>query len=355
MNEINEYNRRVHENLNLLWQGRFETCMFSDGCTEPVIQAHSVSRSVLSKLEDNGHVVQAMLRTGHDEVGRSYPKLIFEPIGINRASTGTFVCRTHDAKFTDIDTVPMDFDDPRTCDLLFFRALMKEAWLLFKAQVATMWFERTQPWPTSLPNHPNTRLRALLNATRRMRPWLDSTSGDSVDRPVIHVIRRLKTDHAIVAASSAGGGQALSFDDRTGRELPAPTVRTLTGTEPNSCWSFSVIPQATEHVMVASWLRNSPAYAYFQHFNEVQGRELQEAVSAELILLCENWFLNPKVWESFSSAKQAAITDAYDNTRELLSGQYSWHDRPDDTPWFEYLNLSNRRQINLFRYNKTVF
>ncbi len=354
MNEINEYNRRVHENLNLLRRGRFETCMFADECTEPVIQAHAVSRSVLSKLEDNGHVVQAKIRTGHDEVGRSYPNLIFEPTGINRASTGSFVCRTHDAKFADIDTVPMDFEDPRVRDVLFFRAIIKEAWQLFKAQFATMSFERNQPWPTSLPNHPNTRLRALLNAMRRVRPWL-ATSGDSADRPVIHVIRRMKTDHPIVAASSAGGGQALAFDQKTGRELPADKVRAFMGTDPNSCWSFTVIPQATEHVMMASWLRDSAAYAYFQHFNEVQGHELQEAVSAELILLCENWFLSPKVWKSFSSAKQAAITDAYDNTRELLSGQYGWHDRPDDTPWFEYLQLSNRKQINLFRYNRAVF
>ena len=204
MNEINEYNRRVHENLNLLRRGRFETCMFADECTEPVIQAHSVSRSVLSKLEDNGHVVQAKIRTGHDEVGRSYPNLIFEPTGINRASTGSFVCGTHDATFADIDTVPMDFEDPRVRDLLFFRAIIKEAWQLFKAQFTTMSFERNQPWPTSLPNHPNTRLRALLNAMRRVRPWLETTSGDSADRPVIHVIRRMKTDHPIVAISWVG-------------------------------------------------------------------------------------------------------------------------------------------------------
>ena len=147
--------------------------MFAEECTEPAIQAYSVSRSVLSKLEDNGHVVRAIIRAGDDEVGRSYPKLVFEPTGINRASTGTFVCRAHDAEFVDIDTVPMDFDDPRVCDLLFFRAVMKEAWQLFSAQVATMWFERSQPWPTSLPNHPNTRLRALLNAMQRLRPWLE--------------------------------------------------------------------------------------------------------------------------------------------------------------------------------------
>ena len=134
--------------------------MFADKCAEPVIQAHSVSRSVLSKLEDQGHVVQAMLRAGHDEVGRSYPKLVFERAGINRASTGTFVCRTHDAKFADIDTVPMDFDDPRVCDLLFYRAVMKEAWQLFKAQFATMKFEHDQPWPGSLPNQGAGPIRA---------------------------------------------------------------------------------------------------------------------------------------------------------------------------------------------------
>ena len=107
--------------------------------------------------------------------------------------------------------------------------------------------------------------------------------------------------------------------------------------------------------MVASWLRNSAAERYFHHFNNVQGEELQAAVSAELVIFCENWFLNPRIWRSFSRAKQTAIIEAYNNIAELHAGRYTWQDREDGAPWFEYLNLSNRHQINFFRYNKAIF
>ena len=107
--------------------------------------------------------------------------------------------------------------------------------------------------------------------------------------------------------------------------------------------------------MVASWLRNSGAEAYFRHFNGAQGTELQAAVSAELILLCENWFLNPRVWGSFSRAKRSAIIEAFNNLEDLRTGRYVWRDRADESSWHEYLNLGNRHQINLFRYNRAIF
>ena len=355
ISDVNEYNRRFHEILDMMRRGAFNTCLFQDHCTEPVIQAHSVSRAVLAHLEENGHVIRPTGRTEHDEIGRSYPDLMFQREGINRASTGTFACRMHDEVFAEIDTIPIDFGDPRVCDLLFFRAILKEAWQLLRTQRATMWLERDRPLPGPLTTHPNTRLRALLNAMKRIRSWLDSTYEASEDRPVVHLIRRIKTEHAIVAASCAGGGSALAFDQETGREIAPRMVHSIIGKDPNSCWSFTVIPQLAEHVMVASWLRNSVAENYFRHFNEIQGDELQAAVSAELIIFGENWYLNPRIWRSFRRAKQDAITDAYNNFAELQAGRYVWHDREDGRPWFEYLYLSNRHQINFFRYNKAVF
>ena len=106
--------------------------------------------------------------------------------------------------------------------------------------------------------------------------------------------------------------------------------------------------------MVASWLATSAAETYFKHFKEVQGEELQAAVSAELIIFCENWYLNPRVWESFSQTRKSAIAAAYDNLADLWSGEYVWRDRPDGIPWFEYLNLRNRHQLNLFRHKKAA-
>ena len=74
-------------------------------------------------------------------------------------------------------------------------------------------------------------------------------------------------------------------------------------------------------------------------------------MSAELILFCENWFLDPKVWAAYGTKKQEAMLTAYDNISELLSHRYSWVDKDDKTTWYEYLNISNRHQLNLFRYD----
>ncbi len=319
-----------------------------------MIQAHSVSRAVLKELETNGHVVAPWIRNRRDDEGRSYANLEFKLQGINRASTGTFVCRTHDAEFAAIDTVPIDFDNQEVCDLLFQRAILKDAWQLLRTQFGTMWLEREKPLPMPKPIHPYTRLRALLEAAERIRPWLDPTRERLGARPLVHLVRRMKTEHSIVAASCAGGGSDLGFSRRSGRELSPRKVREITGVEPNTCWSFTVVPEETEHVMVASWLATSAAETYFKHFKEVQGKELQAAVSAELIMFCENWYLNPRVWESFSQTRKSAIAAAYDNMTNLASGEYVWRDRADGMPWFEYLNLSNRHQLNLFRYNRAA-
>ena len=238
LDDVNEYNRRVHEGIGILSRGTFRACMFADDCTEPVIQAHSVSRAMLAELAENGHVIQPRIKSQHDGDGRSYPQLEFHLEGINRASTGTFVCRTHDAAFTEIDTAPVDFANPQVCDLLFFRAVLKDAWQLFKAQFATMWFEREKRLPVPLPTHPNTRLRALLGAMKRVRPWLQSTPTCAGARPVVHLVRRMRTDHPIVAASCAGGGSDLAFDHRTGRELSPIDVRAVTGTDSEHLLEF---------------------------------------------------------------------------------------------------------------------
>jgi len=354
MKNVSEYNRQFNEGLNLFVKGKFRTCLFASGCPEPVIQAHSVSRAVLKELESDGHVIAPWTRNRRDDEGRSYANLEFQLQGINLASTGTFVCRTHDAEFAAIDKVPIDFNNPEVCDLLFYRAILKDAWQLLRTQFATMWLERDKPLPMPKPIHPYSRLRALLEAAERIRPWLDPTRERLGTRPVVHLVRRMKTECSVVAASCAGGGSDLAFSRRSGRELSPGKVREITGAEPNTCWSFTVVPQPEEHVMVASWLATSAAETYFKHFKEVQGEELQAAVSAELIIFCENWYLNPRVWESFSQTRKSAIAAAYDNMTDLWSGEYVWRDRPNGMPWFEYLNLRNRQQLNLFRHKKTA-
>lgn len=333
MNEISEYNRRLHFGLDLTRKGKYQQCLVEAGCKEKPILAHSVSRSVLSTIQENGVVLVPTTRTTKDETGRSRAKLnlILQPI--SHASTGEFACQFHDRLFGPIDTSPIDIGNPKALNLLYYRAILKEIWLLAKLRPSVVYQDSLNSYMHLPGHHPMVRLRMLRLTLDSVRPSLDSE-----DCPLTHIVRRVKSARPIVAGSCAGASMLATEKYR----------------QPIT-WTFSVLPQPTEHLAVASYVRGTVAESYFRHLREVDGRELQAAVSAELIFFGENWFLNPKVWEAYGKTRQQAILEAYDNLEELLTGQYDWLKRPAHTPWYKHMRVTNRHQLNLFAFDETIF
>ena len=184
---------------------------------------------------------------------------------------------------------------------------------------------------------------------------MDPSKGLSSGSPIGHVVRRIRTTRPIIAASAAGSTLDMAFDEEKRHSLSMSETQEITGKNPNCTWAITVIPESKEHIVVASWISNSWAAQFFSHLREAHGRELEEAVSAELILFCENWFLHPKVWNSFSNTKRKAILDSYDNIDRLMEGSYQWQDKRPSTKWHAHINVPNRHQLNLFRYNESVF
>lgn len=357
--EINEYNKKYHylQNLqNLIRKSTYHKCLFANDCTEPPINAHSISRAILSTFQQENHVIQPSSRNRKDDSGRSYPAIEFKLTPITRASTGKFACETHDKKFQMIDTTPMDFDNPKLLDLLFFRAMLKEVWALLRIQKGTIHLEQERgPIPTHPGIHPDMRLRALLDAVNRIRPFIDKDNNPRDKSPVTHIVRSIKTSRPFVATSSAGGSLTQVFDMYTGQELSMNDARLFTCKEPNGSWSFTIIPQANDHVVVVSFLKGSQAEHYFSYLKSLNGRELTAAISADLILFCENWFLHPKIWKSYGSTKQKAIATAFDNFYELHTGKYNSQDIDKKEKWHAYTYIPNRHQINLFIYDESKF
>lgn len=356
MQETNEYNKEYHYFQNLIRKGNFDKCLFVDSCTEPPIDAHSVSRSILSTFQQENQVIQPSTRHIKDDFGRSYPAIEFKLTPITRASTGRFACETHDKNFQIIDTTPMDFDNQKLLNLLFFRAMLKEVWTLQRTRKGVMHLEQEKGQiPTHPSIHPEIRLKAILDAINRLRSFIGK-DGNSCDKnPTTHIVRRVKTSRPFVAASSAGSSLTRVFDIQTKQELSMNDVQLLTGKKPNDSWSFTVIPQANEHVVVASWLNGSQAEDYFSYLKNVNGRELKAAISAELICFCENWFLHPKVWKSYGDAKQKAIKTAFQNLFELQTGKYNSRNKKKNEKWYVYMGVPNRHQINLFNYDESRF
>ena len=349
--QTNEQNKRIHEALALLHRGSYRGCLFSDDCAERTVNAHSVSRAILSAIQDDDHVMAPEVKYRRDDEGRSRPHMGFETVGIRQASIGMFACQTHEDVFKPIDANPMDFEDPSIRNMLLYRAILREMWNLLRARDHGDWVDEKAPFLYNPTVHPKQRLQSLVHF-RDCVKWLLAEGGSVGRKPqVMHLVRRVRSKSPILAASGASGGSVIGTDNATGATVSDEYLRTHVGIEPNTSWGLTVIPQKNEHMVLVSWLEGSQAEHYFRHLRTVQGKELEAAVSAELILFCENWFLDPKVWAAYGTKKQEAMLTAYDNISELLSHRYSWVDKDDKTTWYEYLNISNRHQLNLFRYD----
>ena len=68
-----------------------------------------------------------------------------------------------------------------------------------------------------------------------------------------------------------------------------------------------------------------------------------------MLVFCEKWFIHPAVWISFGSKRQIAIQETYDNFDQLMMGEYDFRKNRKNMKWHEFLRITNRHQINLFR------
>ena len=350
---IRAQHERLNEMMALLNCDGPRRCLYSTRCTAEVINAHSISRAILGTIQDDGQVIRPGAHREKDDEGSPSLQLSFDSVGISNASTGYFICQQHDRIFSKIDTTPMDFDNPGICDLLLYRAVLREIWRLMVLGPLTAKIDQVVPGAQLPSVHPNTRLRTLLYIQEVLMPSIASGGATRDDSSVVHMVRQIKSEQPILASSSASGGSILALN-QAGKKIPDRYLGSHLGIEPYGCWGLTIIPQETEHVVLVSWLQGSQAERYFNHIREVQGRELEAAISAELILFSENWFLRPAIWEGYGQKKQEAIVVAYNNFEQMLSGGYNWLDKPTNTPWYEYLEVPNRHQINLFSYNPSA-
>ena len=352
---LDQIKRNFSRLRDLAFKRRHRQCLFDPDCSDKAINAHSVSEAILSQLCDSRHILSPVGEISLSKSGNVERILQLEPVGVGKASTGTFACQDHDLLFKSIDTTPVDTDDNHVLNLMFYRALLREAWALLSTKELTDELEEQGRIPGPLTNHPQVRLLAIRDSMAAIKPYMDRDKSSLRASPISHIVRRIRTARPIVAASAAGASLDMGFEQETGRLLSASETRALTGKNPNNTWAITIVPQDADHIVAISWITGTVGDQCFSHLREVNGRELEEAVSAELIRFCENWFLHPKVWTSFSKTKQDAILRSYDNIDRLIQGPHQWHDKSPNTKWYEHIDLPNWHQINLFRYNESVF
>ena len=348
-----EMTTSIREMRKRLRTREYNKCLLEDGCECTPIIAHSVPRGLMDKMDKNGHVI-AVTAKGRDS---QQPVIAREEIGINKATTGKFICREHDEIFKPIDK-PFDCTDKYTLNLVFLRAILKEIWLLenlnrnLEAQkdiIEAMHSPSTSPWE---------RLRSLKETKMKVLKCLNPQDCKCKPTCVVqHQTKVIKTPIPIVAGSIASGGYTYI-------QLNNVTIEDI-----NSAWGFSIFPMEDQHTVVMSAIDNPQiqqyskyiskeqieksrsAKRYFEHIVKSNGRGLEESVSAELLLFSENWIINPTIWDAYGRKKQEAIITAFNNLEEIYAGKYRWMNKGK---WWEEVGIPNRHQLNLFIYNQEL-
>jgi SEC-C motif-containing protein len=128
-----------------------EVCLPPDGqCDNPPIRAHSIQNAtVLQVLSEDGHVVMPRARIDL----RQGPRVQFERVGRNVATTFPGLCSSHDTQvFLPIDTRPLDLEDKEQLLLLAYRALVRELNAMMSAGARVVRFNYAKN-PTDLKSH----------------------------------------------------------------------------------------------------------------------------------------------------------------------------------------------------------
>ena len=333
--------------MHYIWENGPKRCLFSPCCQGKPIKSHTVPKNILRGIQLENHVIQLTGRLLTDASGEVRQPVKAEKIGINNASTGPFVCRYHEDLFEEIERPDADVRDSRILDLMMYRATLLELW-----KQLTVTEPLSKYVPPSMPPHirPSHRLRAITDLTNRLgQGFSPEVAGYQPAIKIKHLARTIKTRMPIVGAAQAHGSADLVINQTTGQTIPMDQTQTYTHKEPNCSWSLTVIPRADNHAVIVSYVGNSAADKFFQHIATANGAELEAAVSAEIILFSENWYINPSAWDAYGQKRQQAILTAYDNFDELIDG-FNYDLKPPTQPWYDFLRLPNRHQINLFRF-----
>ncbi len=281
-------------------------------CEETAIRAHSIQNSrVLDLLCSDGHVVAP-----HRSTFNKRPKISFEKVGRNRASTFTGLCAAHDAKlFRTIDT---EIFDPENSEHLFlnaYRAVLREAHakLSVGSQFQSAYQERIRLGldKANIPTRGGLiALEHMMGAieTLAYKTYFDVALQNKDFRGLSHSVIRLTVERPTVAVCAL-----YSVDD-------APVDGDILRV------AFNVIPISKNETVVTFSYLNAHSGVALAHLDRILSSTslYQKFEISKLILRnCENFVISPEFYATWSTSKRSAVTDYFIRTLQ-------WNDGADD-------------------------
>jgi SEC-C motif len=287
-------------------------CMYPpnpDPCKDPVIRAHSISRNAaLTKVARAGRVYQP--NPNLFEIRKHRGSIRHTLVGINRATTFTGFCNSHDTMlFRPIDDGPITPTDEQSL-LLHFRALCRELYV----KRSTIRTNRLRgELDRGKPPEMQDMLQELVNKTG----FAIQDSVDKMESDKAICDRALLTDDFTAISGCvlffketptlACSGLTQPIYDFSGRMLQ----RIEDFREPLFNLSFTLLPNPPGGIAVFAWLRDGDAVCkpFMSSLLSLPDERKSDALVQLIFDSFENHAAQPDWWESLSIVAKGELEE----------------------------------------------
>jgi hypothetical protein len=278
-------------------------------CEETAIRAHSIQNArVLDLLCSDGHVVAPV-----NSILNKRPKISFEKVGRNKASTFTGLCAAHDAEiFRTIDTEVFDVGNSEHLFLIAYRAVLREAHakLSIGTQFQSAYRERIRLGldAADVPTRGGLiALEHMMSAfeTHEYKTFFDAAFLKKSFGLVSHSVLRMVVEHPTVAVCALYSADDVRVDDDVLRI------------------AFNVIPTSkNETIVTFSYLKahSGMALAHLDQILASSSFHQRFEISKLILRNCENFAISPEYYSAWSPKKLSAIMDYFIKTLLVNDG-----------------------------------
>ena len=334
----------------------FGKCMHGRSHAAKAVGGHVIPRNWLRQISVNEEVkVFASLPVSNfwsqqvETVSDIDPPIRGEHI--NQATVRRFTCQPHEEALSPTDSIYPDTSNIGILNLCTYRPLIAQMWL--ETLLEQCFEEVTKAVPNDEPFQLQARMHrqnalGLEQYKKLIEPCL---SPDSCNRCIGgkckvtgHVVRRISGKPTFAVSQFSSGSRTLAnFHFRTIKYI--------------ANWGLTVIPTPKGHTAILHYFLEDVPISLemqktIQQFEFLNGKALEQMISALVLDTCENIAISPAAWNAFGPKRQNAMLDRFGTEQSDIG----FGSREQIEKWNrEHLQEireppTNPRQLNLFRY-----
>lgn len=318
---LNEYNFKNMDNqlkshLFKTLKAKYKKCLWPlEVCPNTPIGAHSIQDSkILDKIARDNHLIRPAVKT----ILETGPVIEFESISRHKATTFTGLCNTHDSElFRPIEQNDIDPNDAEHLFLLAYRAVIKEfhatierflgSYSLYNKRFELGKYDKAKNW-----HEKSLVIGGFYEASEIFLYW-ENLNDILKTRQFIdlqHVVIELQVSTPTLAVNTFFPlivNRQVKMDLTESTIFPLPIGGDQIEMVPSLI--FNVFPQEQCHLLIFSYLpeHSEHAHTVIRPIVEASGYNQQYLLSKLILKRCDNFVLQPDIFEAFSDKKKEDI------------------------------------------------